>query len=33
MDVLENIAKTIIMSRMIGEPQVISEDNLAKLKK
>jgi L-fuculose-phosphate aldolase len=32
MDVLENIAKTIILSQIIGEPKVISEENLAKLK-
>jgi L-fuculose-phosphate aldolase len=32
MDVLENIAKTIIMSRILGEPMIISDENLAKLK-
>jgi L-fuculose-phosphate aldolase len=32
MDVLESIAKTIIMSRLIGDPVMISEENLAKLK-
>ncbi len=31
MDVLEAIAKTIIMSKLIGDPQIISEENLAKL--
>lgn len=32
MEVLESIAKTIIMSRIIGEPEVISEENMRKLK-
>jgi L-fuculose-phosphate aldolase len=32
MDVLESIAKTIIMSKVIGDPITISEENLAKLK-
>jgi L-fuculose-phosphate aldolase len=31
MDVLESIAKTIIMSKILGEPEIISEENLAKL--
>jgi L-fuculose-phosphate aldolase len=31
MDVLESIAKTIIMSRLVGDPVIISEENLAKL--
>lgn len=31
MDVLEGIAKTIIMSKILGDPIVISEENLAKL--
>jgi L-fuculose-phosphate aldolase len=31
MDVLESLAKTIIMSKLIGDPIIISEDNLAKL--
>ncbi len=31
MDVLEAIAKTIIMSKWIGDPVIISEENLAKL--
>lgn len=33
LEVLENVAKTIIMAKIIGEPQSISEENLAKLKK
>ncbi|MBE5967025.1 MAG: class II aldolase/adducin family protein [Lachnospiraceae bacterium] len=33
MDVLEEVAKTIIMSKMIGEPILISEENLEKLTK
>jgi len=33
MDVLENIAKTIIMSKLIGEPIIISAENIEKLKK
>jgi L-fuculose-phosphate aldolase len=32
MDVLESIAKTIIMSKFLGDPSIISEENLAKLK-
>ncbi|HHV08818.1 MAG TPA: class II aldolase/adducin family protein [Clostridiales bacterium] len=32
MDVLEAIAKTIIMSKLVGDPQIISEEKLAKLK-
>lgn len=31
MDVLEEVAKTIIMSRILGEPEIISRENLAKL--
>lgn len=33
MEVIESIAKTIIMSRILGEPQVISEKNMEKMKK
>lgn len=33
MEVLESIAKTIIMAKIVGEPQVISEENLKKLNK
>lgn len=33
MDVLESIAKTIILSKLLGEPQTISRENLEKLKK
>jgi L-fuculose-phosphate aldolase len=32
MDVLEAVAKTIIMSKVLGDPVMISEENLAKLK-
>jgi len=32
MDVLEGIAKTIIMSKLIGDPVIISDENLEKLK-
>lgn len=32
MDVLESIAKTIIMSKLLGDPIAISDENLAKLK-
>ncbi len=32
MDVLEAVAKTIIMSRILGEPEIISRENLGKLK-
>ncbi|MGF7143207.1 L-fuculose-phosphate aldolase [Anaerotaenia torta] len=32
MDVLEAVAKTIIVSRLLGDPEVISKENLAKLK-
>jgi L-fuculose-phosphate aldolase len=31
MEVLENVAKTIILSEILGKPQIISEENLAKL--
>lgn len=31
MEVMESIAKTIIMSKIIGEPQVISEENMRKM--
>jgi L-fuculose-phosphate aldolase len=31
MDVLESLAKTIIMSKLMGDPIIISEENLAKL--
>lgn len=33
MEVLESIAKTIIMSRVLGEPEKISPENMAKMKK
>ena len=33
MEVLESIAKTIIMSRILGEPEKISPENMAKMKK
>lgn len=33
MEVLESIAKTIIVSKAVGEPLLISEENLAKMKK
>ena len=33
MEVLESIAKTIILSKAVGEPVLISEENLAKMKK
>lgn len=33
MEVMESIAKTVIMSKIIGEPQLISEENMAKMKK
>lgn len=32
MEVMESIAKTIIVSGMIGEPEVISEKNMAKMR-
>lgn len=32
MEVMESIAKTIIQSRILGEPEVISEENMAKMK-
>lgn len=32
MEVLESIAKTIIVSRIIGEPVVIPENEMAKMK-
>ena len=32
MEVLESIAKTILMSRLLGDPEIISEEKLAKLK-
>ena len=33
MEVLESIAKTIIMSKAVGEPVVISKENLDKMGK
>lgn len=33
MEVMESIAKTIIMSKVIGEPERISPENMAKMKK
>lgn len=33
MEVMESIAKTIILSRLIGEPEPISEENMAAMKR
>ncbi len=33
MEVLESIAKTIVMSKTVGEPVVISKENLDKMGK
>lgn len=33
MEVLESVAKTVIVSRSLGEPVLISKENLAKMKK
>lgn len=33
MEVMESVAKTILMSRLIGEPEVISEEDMARMRK